>query len=193
VPFIVNLFGESLRIWICHLPHLVYLDFHRHKEKYKLHWIEIFTDLHFMQKQGFANFTDFVQEEEINVFMLNKHNSIEVKQKNKIILKIKSDELTDKYSLFPLFKLKNTYKTIPLSEYTFLITQKEIGLFGKFLIETESFQLESLTFEILQASQIYNEPSFLSCIYANEIVKRVSDDTLIRGITCVELYRNQEV
>lgn len=186
MSFVINLFGECIRYWKCSMTSELYTEFCKIKAKTNLPWETLLINLEILNHFGFAHWSELSNENEKKLFLINSENKIEIKQKNKYLLKIKSDLILNQTSLFELFhteirKNESNPTSIGLNEKQFIIFQKETGLVAKYLLNQPSFDIYQLKFNLISEINSTNQIWLSSLEYANEFLTTKKEDTLIRS------------
>jgi hypothetical protein len=191
---VLNLFGEGLRCWVCDIPLAQFQEMLAIKERHQLPWERLFFDFDFIKHYGFDHWSEMATRGEHRFFALKKNNSIELKEKRKMLFKIDADELDLNFTLFPIFQISVEenirFPQLPGMK-TILLVEQETGCFGKFEIQTTTFDINQLQFLTLQAIESYQYPTLLAINYAGENLQLVSDDLVVRG-TGVMLLHEEE-
>jgi hypothetical protein len=191
---VLNLFGEGLRCWVCDIPLAQFQEMLTIKERHQLPWERLFFDFDFIKHYGFDHWSEMATRGEHRFFALKKNNSIELKEKRKMLFKIDADELDLNFTLFPIFQISVEenirFPQLPGMK-TILLVEQETGCFGKFEIQTTTFDINQLQFLTLHAIESYLYPSLIAINYAGENLQLVSDDLVVRG-TGVMLLHEEE-
>lgn len=185
--YTLNLFGTSIRVWKCYIPNQKFEYFEKCRQELNLDWVSFLFDLEILNKLGYTNWSELSSSKAENYFNLTTGNTLEIKLGNKRILKTKISEIQNEGLLFPIFNTKYFTELNEVNEDFKLIhlIQEEIGLFGKFKIETDTFDINQLEFDILLNS-VYNQSSFIKSIkYKNRILKCINDDSLIQSFKVI--------
>jgi hypothetical protein len=191
---VLNLFGEGLRCWVCDIPLAQFQEMLAIKERHQLPWERLFFDFDFIKHYGFDHWSEMATRGEHRFFALKKNNSIELKEKRKMLFKIDADELDLNFTLFPIFQISVEenirFPKLPGMK-TILLVEQETGCFGKFEIQTTTFDINQLQFLTLHAIESYLYPALVAINYAGENLQLVSDDLVVRG-TGVMLLHEEE-
>ena len=183
MSFIINLFGDSIRYWKCSISDEQFIEFEKIKIKNHLTWETLLVNFEFLNHFGFSHWSELSKEKVQTVFILNPVNKIEIKEKNKFILKISSDKILNNNSLFELYNtsitpLKNILQTKGKS---FIISQKETGLYGKFELEISNFDINKLKFNVFSEDSVFKIETLNSLFYNDQILTIKKEDTMIRN------------
>ena len=182
---IINLFGNSLKVYKCELE----LDFFKQIEvlrvKSNLDIQAFFTNLEIMNHLGFENWTSLASEKEKTYFEILPRNSIEIKVQGKKTLKISATDLLENNLLFKMYNTKNTIDNVSskTDKKTLYFFQYEIGLAAKYEIkekENFNFNMDDICFNLIE-NQFFSEHPYLNGIsYKNEKMKLKKQDSLTR-------------
>jgi hypothetical protein len=183
MSFIINLFGDCVRYWDCTISEEQFVEFEKIKNKSQLTWETILINFEFLNHFGYSHWSEFSNKKEKRLFALTPLNKIEIKEKNKFILKISSDKILNNNSLFELYNttinpLKITSQT---NDKSFIISQKEIGLFGKYELVNDDFDINKLAFKVYSKDSIYNIETLNSVLYDNKSLMLKKEDTMVRN------------
>ena len=74
--------------------------------------------------------------------------------------------------------LKNTLQPEGKS---FIISQKETGLFGKYELEITNFDINNLKFNVFSEDSVFNIETLNSLFYNDQILTIKKEDTMIRN------------
>lgn len=109
-------------------------------------------------------------------FELNTKNSLEIKQKSKTLVKIKSSELLNENVLFPIFQ---SVYTLPNDEQsaTLEIIQIETGMFCKYIYENDVFDINDLNF---LCEKFENKNALTEILFKNNPLLPYKTDTVVR-------------
>jgi hypothetical protein len=189
MSYIINLFEIGIRYWICDLPEPIFEEMLRLQTKHKVHWEQLLFDFDLLKHFGYNHWCQLSQQTEKTGFLLEPQNRIEIKQGSKFIARFKADQLTNSSTLFPLYQITET-KWLPDTKEgckTFILTQHEKGLIGKFKFEADEFKIEYLNFNIKNLESF----SFLSEFeYQNQKLKKISDDVLTISNSAILIQTN---
>jgi hypothetical protein len=183
MSFIINLFGDCVRYWECTISEEQFIEFEKIKNKSQLTWETILINFEFLNHFGYSHWSEFSKQKEKRLFALTPLNKIEIKEKNKFILKIGSDKILNNNSLFELYNtiispLKNTLQT---NGKSFLITQKETGLYGKYEVNSTIFDINKLEFKVFSKDSVFNIETLTSVSYDNKSLTIKKEDTMVRN------------
>lgn len=181
--YTLNLFGTSLRIWKCYIPKQKFEYFEKCRLELNLDWVSFLFDLEILNKLGYTNWSDLSATKAESYFILNNSNTIEIKLGHKRVLKSKIQEIENHGLLFPLYNTKYIRESNEVREDFKLIQliQEEIGLFGKYRIETDYFDINNFEFNILKNS-IYNHSNLLKSVkFQGMKLRSKNDDSLIQS------------
>ena len=184
MTYIINLFGEGLRYWVCDIPLKEFNEFEKIKKRNNLGWETILFDLDFLAHFGYSNWSKLSKNQEVKVFLLNNKNKLEIKERNRILLKIPSINLLNQTSLFDLYstqKINLNFET-KVDCKTIILIQNEIGLIAKYQIETNSFNIDKLQFQVVNESEKNLKGIFTNINYDNRILILVMDDVSIQSM-----------
>jgi hypothetical protein len=181
MPFIINFFGDGLRLWNCQMTTEEFTCFKKYKEENELEWESIFFDLHVLDVLGYQSWTDFSVQESFGL-IINAKSTIEVKQRTKRMLKIKSEEIMNQTILFELYKTSISKPIVKARKgfVDFYLTSSEIGTIGKYKIESEKIKVDKFHFKIKSLDQ-------MNCFYIDgmsydsEDLTNLREDTITRG------------
>jgi len=188
MPFFINLFGESMRYWICDLPKETYDFISKYKEENNKSWEELFFDFDFLNTFGFNHWSELTDYPEFRGFLINKNNRIEVKGKIKKALKIDATELLSKNTLFPLYKVSMIETNLPLNDSKrFVLINYEIGQFAKYSFESELFEVDKLDFQVSQFPYSYVDYLLVNIQYQGVELKILQEDTLVNKMQVIEI------
>lgn len=182
MSFIINLFGDCFRYWECSISNEQFIEFEKIKDKYTLTWETMLVNLEVLNHFGYSHWSDFSIQKVKRLFSLSLSNKIEIKEKNKFILKISSDKILNN-SLFELYNTKTSqFKNTILSEgKLFVISQKETGLFGKYEIDCSEFDINKLVFNVYSKDSIFNIETLSSLSYDRKPLTIKKEDTMVRN------------
>ncbi|MBU3660028.1 MAG: hypothetical protein FGM14_09170 [Flavobacteriales bacterium] len=188
MPYFINLFGESLRYWICDLPQETYDFMLKYKEEKEKSWEELFFDFDFLNTFGFNHWSELTSHPEQRGFLITKNNRIEVKGKTKKVLKLNANELLSQNTLFPLYQVTMLESNLPLNEFKrIVLLNYEIGQFAKYSFESDSFEVDKLDFLVHKFP--YSNADFLlvNIKYKDVELKMLEEDTLVKKMQVIEL------
>ena len=178
---IINLFGTGIQVYELSIPNDLFKKFDTYRLEQQIDWNTFFFELTYLEAFRFDHWNNLEISQQYSLFELNEKNSIEVKRRNKTLVKIKSSELMSENTLFPLFdcfEVKQETTQDTQTHKKIRIHQYETGLFAKYAFEHEDFTIEELTFGI----QIIENTEYLhSIMHQSTSLKLVKRDTMIRG------------
>ncbi len=178
---IINLFGTSIRYWVCEMPREQFLYLDELRERRKEHWVNLFFDLDWLSQLGLSHWSDWaIQKEKTGLLCLPK-SLIEIRKGRRMLEKFSAQKLINSDSLFELYRTReHTISQSSSNEFVrFILMQTEIGLVGKFKIDRETLRMDELEFELTRLENP-EASCLLTSIYlnGNELV-RSDDDTLV--------------
>ena len=177
---VINLFGAGIRCWICEIPMHRYHQLKEVAEFNNTSLDNIIFDLDTLKRLGYNHWKNIFPIEEINGFLIDDRNKVEIKNGTRVISKFVASQILGKEALFKLystsevdFKIENkpNYKYI-------LIGQKEIGSY-KYRIKTDDFDIEKLCFSFCKG--INKENSVVTISYNGVALYPDNIDTMIRS------------
>lgn len=177
---IINLFGTGIRCWICEIPIHRYNQLKEVAAFHETTLDNILFDLEILQRLGYKHWKSIFAIEEINGFLIEERNKVEIKNGRSIITKFNANQILGREAFFKLYTTKEVYFKItnrPEHKYL-LIGQKEIGSY-KYKVETDTFEIEKLCFSFCKG--INNENSVVTISYNNKSLKPIKTDTIIRS------------
>jgi hypothetical protein len=180
MSFVINLFGDSIRYWKCTISDEQFTAFKKIKDKHNVDWEILLLNFDFLKHFGYAHWSELSDQREEKVFLLNSINKIEIKEKNKILLKINSDKILNNNSLFELYntELSSFENTNLPTGKSFIIAQKEIGMFGKYELDNNTFDIDKLTFHVFSNKNIFKIEALYSLVYDNIELIIKKEDTI---------------
>jgi hypothetical protein len=188
MTYFINLFGESLRYWICDLPLENYEFMLKYKEENNKSWEELFFDFDFLNSFGFNHWSELTEYPEFRGLLIGKNNRIEIKGKTKKVLKLNSDELLKQNTLFPLYQVVVIDTNLPLNDSKrFVLLNYEIGQFAKYSFESDTFEVDKLDFQV--SSFPYSTADYLlvNIKYQGVELKLLQEDTLVNKMQVIEI------
>ncbi len=182
MSFIINLFGDCIRYWECTISDEQYIEFEKIKSKHQLSWETMLVNFEFLNHFGYTHWSEFSTKKVKRVFLLTPFNKIEIKEKNKFIIKMNSDKVLNN----SLFELYNTTiipfkSTIQNEGKSFIISQKETGLFGKYQFESADFDIDKLEFKVFSSESVFKTETLNSLTYDSKTLTIKKEDTMIRN------------
>jgi len=188
MPYFINLFGESLRYWICDLPKETNDFMSKYKEENNKSWEELFFDFDFLNTFGFNHWSELTDYPVFRGFFINKSNRIEVKGKIRKPLKLNATELLNQNTLFPLYQVSMIDSTLPLNgSKRFILLNYEIGQFAKYSFESDSFEVDKLDFQVSQFPYSYADYLLVNIQYQGVELKILQEDTLVNKMQVIEI------
>jgi hypothetical protein len=188
MPYFINLFGESLRYWICDLTQETYDFMRKYKQENNKTWEELFFDFDFLNTFGFNHWSELTEYPEFRGFMINKNNRIEVKGKTKKVLKLTAIELLNQNTLFPLYQVSMIESTLPMNgSKRFVLLNYEIGQFAKYSFESNSFEVDKLDFQVSQFPYSNADCLLVNIQYQDVELKLLQEDTLVNKMQVIEI------
>jgi hypothetical protein len=177
---IINLFGTGIRCWICEIPMHRYNQLKEVAEFHETTLDNILFDLEILQRLGYKHWKKIYAIEEINGFLIEPKNKVEIKNGNRIITKFTANEILGNEAFFKLYATKEVdFKITNRPEHKYLlIGQKEIGSF-KYRVNLDNFEIEKLCFSFCKG--INNENSVVTISYNGVGLKPIKTDTMIRS------------
>lgn len=189
MAYIINLFGEGIRYWVCDIPFNEFNEFEKIKKRTELEWEKLFFDLDFLAHFGYSNWSELSKNQEVKLFLLNNKNKLEIKERNKIVLKIPSINLLNQTSLFDLYSTQTinlNFESKPDCK-TVILLQNEIGLIAKYQMEKSSFDIEKLQFQIVNDTENRLNGLSTNIQYEGEKLKMISEDVLVQSMKVIML------
>ena len=182
--YIINLFGTSYRILECSISDDQFIQFDIFCQKHQIDWEDFFNDYDVLNHFNINKWTDFSNSAERILYPLTARNKVEIKEKNKFILKIYAEELLNQNSLFELYnsKIYQYQSEIKKEHKSFLIIQEETGLNAKFEIDTSIFDINKLAFNYYQDFVGLQENNLFEITYDNQLLKNLKEDTVVRSL-----------
>jgi hypothetical protein len=188
MPYFINLFGESLRYWICDLPKETNDFMSKYKEENNKSWEELFFDFDFLNTFGLNHWSELTDYPVFRGFFINKSNRIEVKGKIRKPLKLNATELINQNTLFPLYQVSMIDSTLPLSgSKRFILLNYEIGQFAKYSFESDSFEVDKLNFQVSQFPYSFADYLLVNIQYQGVELKILQEDTLVNKMQVIEI------
>jgi hypothetical protein len=181
MSIILNLFGESIRYWVCDISNDLQLELLQAKEKYQVDMETLLFDLDFLKHVGYDHWSELSNQEEKNGFFLTRSNRIEIKQNNHLLTKFRADELYNEGLLFPKYRVEMKEQNIEnqSEENRMVIVQHEIGLFGKYQLETHEFDIDELKFHLAKTNQDGVGELLHKIDYQGDFLLLLKDDTVV--------------
>ncbi len=186
--YIVNLFGECLRYWICDLKVETYKYIFNHKIEFDKSWEELFFDLDFLNTIGFNHWSELSNYDEFRGFLISKNNRIEVKGKIRKTLKLNAIELLNQNTLFPLYQVSMIDSNFPLNGYKrFILLNYEIGQFAKYSFESDSFNVDKLEFKLITCPMINLDFILAGIDYEGVNLINIDEETLVKKMLVIDI------
>jgi hypothetical protein len=184
--YYVNLFGESLRYWICDIPKETYDFMKQIKDEKQCEWENLFYDFDFLNSFGFNHWSELSESPEYRGFLIGENNRIEVKTTKKV-LKITSNELIQD-TLFPLYQVSKINQIKPNLAYKrFILIQFETGQFAKYSFHSEKFDVNNLEFLLQELDFGFVNHLLVTLKYNNKTLDLLQEDTLIKKMMVIEI------
>lgn len=184
--YYVNLFGESLRYWICDIPNETYDFMKQIKNEKKCEWENLFYDFDFLNSFGFNHWSELSELPEYRGFLIGENNRIEVKATKKV-LKITSKDLIQD-TLFPLYHVSKINQIQPnLAFKRFVLIQFETGQFAKYSFHSEKFDVNKLEFLLQELGFGSINQLLVTIKYNDKTLDLLQEDTLIKKMTVIEI------
>jgi hypothetical protein len=183
--YVVNLFGDGVRYWMCNPASPTWEPLHSFKKKHKLRWDQLLFDLSLLNELGFAHWSELATSPEQTGFVLSQNNRIELKKGGRFLEKFRADELYNNRTLFPRFQT-DVLQSEHFIEKPLFLFQLETGLIAKYTFEATDFRLDELRFGLTKP--LANEEDLLltEISYAGLILLKVKEDTVVRGLRIIE-------
>lgn len=177
---IINLFGTGIRCWICEIPMHRYNQLKEVAAFHETSVDNILFDLEILKRLGYKHWKNIFAIEEINGFLIEPKNKVEIKNGTRIITKFTANQILGNEAFFKLYTTKEVdFKITNRPEHKYLlIGQKEIGSY-KYKVETDNFEIEKLCFSFCKG--INNENSVVTISYNEKGLKPIKTDTIIRS------------
>ena len=182
--YIINIYGTSLRVLECSIPNDLYVTFDEFRIKHNLSWEDFFYDFDVLNHFKINHWSDYSNSKEMILYPLTTKNKIEVKERNKFILKMNTEDILNQVSLFELYKSNshNYHFNNKEGVKNFILIQEETGLSAKFEMETIHFDVNQLEFNYYSDFLSINEKSLFEISYENIRLENIKEDTLIRSL-----------
>jgi hypothetical protein len=182
--YVLNLFGDGIRYWICDTDSPKWEPLVKYKNENHSDWNDLLFDLSFLNKFGFNHWSALATEQEAYGFLLTEKNRVEIKKGARFLEKFRSIELYNDTTLFPRFQTDiRTIETV--NSLKLFIMQFETGLSGKYKIETEAISIDDLQFILEQVIPDKDELLFTGLNYKGIKLMNSDQDTVVRGLKCV--------
>lgn len=177
---IINLFGTGIRCWVSEIPMHRYNQLKMVAEFNKTTVNNIIFDLDVLGRLGYGHWKSIYPIKEINGFIIDNSNRIEIKNERKVVSKFISKDILGKEALFNLYSTKEVefnLKQKPNYKYI-LIGQKETGTY-KYSLKIDDFSIDKLCFTFCKG--INKENSVVTLSYDGNTLKPKSEDTIVRS------------
>lgn len=187
MAIIINLFGSSLRYWVCELPQEKFHALEKSRTNQQEDWTNLFFDLDWLAQFGFRHWSDFaILEEQCGMLCLPKC-SVEIKKGRKMLEKFSADKLIHATSLFELHRTRAQALTVAPHEghIRFILIQTEIGLVGKFKLDQESLLIDDLEFVLTDLAYPDAPRLLTSILHRGEKLIKTGEDTVVSGYRVV--------
>jgi hypothetical protein len=182
--YTVNLIGEGVQYWVAELEETAFEKITKIMVSEKLSLPEVIFDLDILNQLGFETWTSIPFQSETIALETSSESKVEIKKRNKRLLNIKSSELLDNNTLFPLYntveefnfkkKIKNTSRTI-------LFGHQVTGTLCSFTISTDKLFIDDLKFVMITNPNKRNRFLLKNIRYKNFELKPRPPSFLIRG------------
>ena len=93
-----------MRVLECSIPNDLYMKFDEFRMKHNLSWEDFFYDFDVLNHFKINDWSDYSNSKENILYPLTNTNKIEVKERNKYILKLNTEDILNQVSLFELYK-----------------------------------------------------------------------------------------
>jgi hypothetical protein len=186
MSYIINLFGNGIRYWICDLDAPEMQPLITVKQQRSLRWDQVLFDLTLLNCHGIEHWSTLSASKEKLGFMLSDQNRVEIKKASKLVQRFHSDELYNDRLLFPRFRTSLNPAMEMLSPHL-MIFQFETGTLGKFRIETEYLKLDDLVFNLEQPIAQEADLLLTGVNYEDQRITNERQDTVVRGLRVVEV------
>lgn len=183
--YFVNLFGEGIRYWNCDIPISLFTEMDQARQKLASNWEILLFDQDFLMSFGINHWQELSETGERRALALKRVNSVEIKQRSKLIDKFKAIDLLGEETLFPKYSTSLKHDNIPPKEghQRLVLVHYETGLFNKYEFIAPSFHLENLCFILVDPIPGITQ-QWLSGVELNgNILESVKNDVLFRGST----------
>ena len=172
----INFHGVGIRSWKIILEQELFKEIKEFKEHHSLSQEKLIFDIDILEKFGVQHWSLLGTTYQSNYFELNTSNKIEIKQKTKTLLKIKTIELKSNDLLFPIYNTSIVEEYLP-DNTQIEILQIETGLFFKTIINVDQFDVNLLHFEC----ENFQSVETIKNIYYNKVLLlEQKSDTVIR-------------
>ena len=129
MSIIINLFGRSIRCWICEIPIDKYYEIYKLAQQNNISINEVFFDLELLNKLGYEHWSEIHSVYKIHGFTIDVSNRIEIKKDRRVISKFTTQEILNENTLFKLYNTAVVDHTVIQKVRFKYITlgQEEIG------------------------------------------------------------------
>jgi len=179
--FIINLFGDGIRYWVCNLQEPVWEPLIAYKKTNSINWNELLMNISLLKRHGINDWSQLSIAPEKSGLVLNSSNKIEIKKGSRLMERFYSEELFVQKTLFPRFKTEFQEKEFVFKNQL-IIAQYETGLIAKYQIDIESILIDDLTFTYQKPLFTNNEKILTTLKYKKNNLKRIKEDTVVRGL-----------
>lgn len=186
MSYIINLFGNGIRYWICDLDAPQMQPLIAAKQQRSLRWDQVLFDLSLLNRHGIEHWSSLSASKEKLGFMLTDQNRVEIKKATKLVQRFHPYELYNDRLLFPRFRTTVKPAQDLLSPHL-MIFQFETGSLGKFRIETENLKLDDLVFNLEQPIVQETDLLLTGISYEDQRIINERQDTVVRGLRVVEI------
>ncbi len=179
----INIYGEGVRIWLCHVEDELFQKMNRARKE--LPWESVLFDLEFLEHFGFQHWSELAKTKEQIGFYLTERNIIEIKKGNKRLSKFFANDLIATNLLFPMYDTIQT-QFVNSDDCSFVLLEYETGLVMSYSIESDNLIMDELTFEL---ASIQGETLLSGIRYKNKILGISKSDTVVRGNNVIQSAR----
>ncbi|MFN5911195.1 MAG: hypothetical protein ACK45H_07680 [Bacteroidota bacterium] len=178
--YIINLFGEGIRYWICDLEDPLWEPLTHYKMTHQINWNDLLVDLSLLKKFGILHWSELAVEQERSGLLINATNRIEIKKGSRTLERLYADELMHSKTLFPKFRTAlREFKTD--IQRNPIIVQFETGLVAKFRIDEDGLLIDNLNFCLERPFPGQPETVFTTLEYKGSKLRKEREDTVVRG------------
>jgi hypothetical protein len=181
------MFGSGLRYHICQIPISLFEKIKTLKNKYNISYEELFFDLEFINKLGFAHWSNFYCINSHKGFYIHTKNRIEIRKKNKLIKRFFTTELLNEQTLFNLYKTSISKQDfiIKTGFVNVVLIELETGMIFNYKLDESMLEINSLEFNLLE-DFTKNSTYFLSGLhYKNEKLNHKKEDSVCRSFKVI--------
>lgn len=119
---IINLFGTVIRCWICEIPMHRYNQLKDVAVFHETTVDNILFDLEILKRLGYKHWKNIFAIEEINGFLIEPKNKVEIKNGTRIISKFTANEILGTESFFKLYTTQEVdFKIINRLDHKYLL------------------------------------------------------------------------